>query len=622
MEAHPPTPRFHPRDDPEFWLRHVRFGVWLSLGTLALTGPYLWLSTDSDPLLGAVILATVVVTVLIRSLPWQRMLQWQQAMWLFYGWSSVITVLITVAAAVDGGIDSPLLIVYALPMLFAAVAYPPRAVLAIGISMVAAVCAMAVVTGVEDPGRAWLTISVFALATWTFAYAATNHRRSAAATRRLAEQLAEQVNVDGLTGCLNHRAFQERLTAEVARAQRSGASLGLLLGDVDHFKAVNDHHGHQVGDQLLATVAATLRRHVRLGDDVARIGGEEFAVLLPGADVERCVEVAERLRRQVGSVEQPVPVTISFGVAVLPEAADTGPQLLQQADAGLYAAKARGRDTVAMAPSGPTEGPVLPHRRTGAVRTRVTELLESDALHAVFQPIVDLASGQVVAYESLARVHGSKLRPDQWLELAEESGQRPQLEGAMLDAALDAWEQHDLDVRLFVNLSPVAIAAGVPWPRIERFGRGVVIEVSERDPVDDYTTLRATLDDLREHGVGLAIDDVGAGHANMRHVLRLAPAYLKVDRSFVASIDRHAGQAALMRSITGFTDDLGIRVIAEGIERGEEGEVLREIGVGYGQGWLVARPDDPPPAPAWPPTATPEVPRRAHGMLPSRRVVT
>jgi EAL domain-containing protein (putative c-di-GMP-specific phosphodiesterase class I) len=172
-----------------------------------------------------------------------------------------------------------------------------------------------------------------------------------------------------------------------------------------------------------------------------------------------------------------------------------------------------------------------------------------------------------------------------------------------------------------VNLSPVAIAAGVPWSRVERFGDRVVVEVSERDPVQDYATLRSTLDDLRDHGVQLAIDDVGAGHANMRHVLRLAPAYLKVDRSFVASIDRHAGQAALMRSITGFTEDLGIRVIAEGIERSEEGEVLRAIGVGYGQGYLVARPGAPPPAAAWPTGALPHRAQRwVPGSVPSRHL--
>jgi diguanylate cyclase (GGDEF)-like protein len=279
--------------------------------------------------------------MLIRTLPWQRLLRLRHALWLFYVWSGVIILLITAAAAADGGIDSPLLLVYALPMLFAAVAYPPRAVLLIGVCMVVAVAALAVSTGVTDPARAWMTISVLALSTWTFGYAATNYRRSAAATRRLAERLAEQVNVDGLTDCLNHRAFQERLAVEVARSQRTGTPLGLLLCDVDHFTTVNDRHGHQVGDRLLANVAAELRTHVRLQDDVARIGGEEFAVLLPGAGIERGTEVAQRLRSRVGSLEEPVPVTISIGVAVLPDMAHTGAELLRQAAAGLAAAATR-----------------------------------------------------------------------------------------------------------------------------------------------------------------------------------------------------------------------------------------------------------------------------------------
>ncbi len=585
-----------PGDDPDFWLRHVRFGVGVSFGLLALSVPYVWLRAgELQHLLLLIIAVTSVFTLGVRLLPWTRMLQTRRALWFFYAWSTVATLAITLAAAADGGVNSPMLLYYAVPMLFAAIAYPQRSVLVLGGVMLLTVGVMTVATDVTEPGRVWLTLGVLALSSWAFAYAAGNYRRSAQRTEALAERLALQVNVDSLTGCMNHRAFQEVLAGEVARAQRSGTPIALLLGDIDHFKQVNDRHGHRVGDDVLERVGVALREHARAGDHVARVGGEEFAVLLHDADLPAALEAAQRFRRCVGQITDPVPVTMSFGAAVLPGMTDTVESLCETADLGLYAAKRSGRDCVSVH----GQGPSTPDDRE-AVHTRVSTLLSSGGLHSVFQPIVDVRTGAVLAYEALARVRDSQLRPDQWLELAEESGQRSQLEGAMLDAALNSWPYGPDGPRLFVNLSPDALAAGIVWPRLERMGSHTVIEISERDPVSNYEPLRSTLDELRSRGVGLAIDDVGAGHANMRHILELRPDYVKIDRSLVMDVDQHPMQASLLAAITAFANEHGVTIIGEGIERPDEANTLARLGIHLGQGYLLARPSFPPPSPLWP----------------------
>lgn len=582
--------------DVDFWLRHVRFGIRVSFALLLFTGPYL-LADDMQsnrPLLIGIILGTAAFTAALNFLPWRRILESRHALWAFYAWSAVATLAITIAAWSDGGVDSPLLLFYALPMLYAAIAYPPRAVLALNTFMVVTVAVMALFTEARLDGRTWLTVATLLLSAWTFTYAASNYRASVLRSEALADRLAEQVNLDWLTGCLTHRAFQEELATEVGRAQRMGTPLSLVIADVDHFKQINDQHGHAVGDEILGEVGVVLREHLRGTDKVARIGGEEFAVLLPGTDLEMARETAERLRRVVGSIDAPLPVTISCGVAVLPDMADTGDDLFRVADLGLYAAKRGGRDCVAVHGEVASTGP----RRAGTVKNRVAQLLDSDELHAHYQPIIDLRTGEAVAYEALARIRDSKLRPDQWLELADEAGLRADLEAAMLDVAIESWEPRE-GVKLFVNLSPDALASGIVWPRLDRMGSDVVIEVSERDPVQNYTALRETVRDLAAQGVRLAVDDVGAGHANMRHVTELLPAYVKLDRSLVTNVDQRQVQASLVAALAAFTADIGVKIIGEGIERAAEAATLRRVGVDLGQGYLIARPAFPPPRPGW-----------------------
>jgi diguanylate cyclase (GGDEF)-like protein len=163
------------------------------------------------------------------------------------------------------------------------------------------------------------------------------------------QRLAHLARVDALTGCLNHRAFHEELQAALARRSRGGAVISLLVLDVDHFKLVNDHHGHPVGDEVLTAIGAALRATVRPGDAVGRTGGEEFAVLLPGTSSRLATDIGERLREAVGGADVPVPVTVSVGLAVVPPRGWTATELMRTADAALYAAKRGGRDRLVAA---------------------------------------------------------------------------------------------------------------------------------------------------------------------------------------------------------------------------------------------------------------------------------
>jgi diguanylate cyclase (GGDEF)-like protein len=300
---------------------------------------------------GRAALAGVVATVacysaLLLRLPLRRLAAHRLRPQMLAAWTMTTSGFVVAATVLDGGASSPLVWLNCLTLIHAIGIYGAQATALIGVVVVAAYAAVAALGPPVGAGRAVITVGTLALVTLICALTSAKHWGQRRTQTELAERLAALADHDGLTGCLNHRAFHVRLRAEVERATRYGQPLSLLLADLDHFKAVNDAHGHATGDSLLATVAGLLRDIARDVDVVGRLGGEEFAVLLPATELDDAAHVAERLRESVAAHRDPVGVTLCVGVSAIPAQARGALDLLEQADVALYEGKKSGRDRV------------------------------------------------------------------------------------------------------------------------------------------------------------------------------------------------------------------------------------------------------------------------------------
>jgi diguanylate cyclase (GGDEF)-like protein len=334
-----------------FWIQHVLLGISMSTVVLVVTAIYL-LTTPGLPARGVLWVALglgAVITGAAALLPWRRIIATGSPERLLFAWSLALIPLIVVLAALDLGPTSPMAALLVLPLVFAAMAYPVRSTIGIGLATVTGQLVIALSVPPVGIGDTVIRVAILLMIAVMGALIARNHQHALARAEVLATRLERLASVDGLTGCLNHRGFHERLEAEAARAGRGGLPLSLLVLDLDHFKAINDTFGHPVGDEVLSDVGRTLRGLVRRSDVVGRLGGEEFAVLLPDTDAEAAHRFGERVREAVRDRGEGVPVTVSIGVATLDGSAGRTEQLRHDADQALYAAKHAGRDRVVTA---------------------------------------------------------------------------------------------------------------------------------------------------------------------------------------------------------------------------------------------------------------------------------
>jgi diguanylate cyclase (GGDEF)-like protein len=407
---------------------------------------------------------------------------------------------------------------------------------------------------------------------------------------RQRDTLREQARTDGLTGLLNHRACHERLGEEIALAAEHERPLGLVVLDIDHFKAVNDAYGHAEGDKVLAATAKKLRSAVRENDLVARLGGEEFVLILPGVDGVQAAEAAERARAAMAEVGVGgSALSCSAGVAVFPDdAADAG-RLLELADGALYWAKRSGRDQSRRYDrrlAGQLSGP--------GQRAEIEALLaREDSIVPVFQPVLELATGRVAGYEALARMPGGPFRPpDEWFNQAHRAGLGPALEAAALRAALRVRGRPERTF-LAVNVSPGAMLSHEVREALPDDLSGIVIELTEHDLFSTEAALDRELDELRQRGARIALDDAGNGYAGLQQIIRVAPDILKLDRSLVDGVHDDPHRFALLQALITFAATTRAAVCAEGVETLEDLGVLAGMDVTYAQGWALARPDAP-----------------------------
>jgi diguanylate cyclase (GGDEF)-like protein len=397
---------------------------------------------------------------------------------------------------------------------------------------------------------------------------------------------------DPLTGLANHRHFHDRLAEELERARRGRYPLSVVVVDLDHFKRVNDRHGHPVGDELLRAVGTILLAAGREADLVARLGGEEFGIVLPNCDQAGAHAVADRLRAAVARVPGPSRgVTCSAGVASFPSDARDAVGLVELADGALYWAKRSGRDQVRC-----YDPAHVSTRSAGEQRAQVADLLaRPDGLRAVFQPIVALRGGEVVGHEALARF-ADGAPADVWFARSRRAGLAPQLEAAAIRAALAAGGPPLGRAHLSLNLSPNVLSSAEVAAALPDDLTGVVVEITEHELVGDDQRLAHDLAALRRRGARIAVDDAGAGYAGLKQLMRVQPDVIKLDRALVEHIDRDFAKAALVESFVSFGRRTGAVLCAEGVERPEELRALADAGVDYAQGYFLARPGAPWPA--------------------------
>ena len=434
--------------------------------------------------------------------------------------------------------------------------------------------------------------------------AAIERRRSEAETRH-------QALHDPLTGLPNRALFRDRLQHALARARRHDGTLAVLFLDVDNFKVVNDSLGHEAGDELLTALAPRLAEAVRSGDTVARFGGDEFVLLCEEvADEQEAIEIAQRVKAcfarplQIAGGEHYV--TASIGVA-LPSAGHDGPEsLLRDADAAMYQAKERGRARYEVFDADMRASAV----RRLQVEAELRRALERDEMRLVYQPVIDVDSGRIVAVEALLRWHHPErgmVPPLDFIPVAEESGLIVPLGAWVLRQAMRKavhWRRlcgpDEIPVVVSVNLSARQVSEPDLVPTVARLleetqvdPRQIALEITETVLVEDTTTAAKTLQELEQLGVRLVLDDFGTGYSSLGYVKRFPLAYLKIDRSFVAELGGDGRNEAIVSAISEMARALGARVVAEGVETEAQLDGIRKLGCELAQGYLFSRPVPP-----------------------------
>ncbi|MFY9927856.1 MAG: bifunctional diguanylate cyclase/phosphodiesterase, partial [Streptosporangiaceae bacterium] len=427
------------------------------------------------------------------------------------------------------------------------------------------------------------------------------------AARDVSDQVALRQQVthltfhDGLTG-LPNRAYVEERTRDVLSDAAAAGQTGVIFLDLDRFTAVNDSVGHGAGDLVLAQAARRLRAVVPVHDTVARWGSDEFAVLVENApNVGEVAEIAERLAAAIAAepfrvAGQQIALTASVGVAL----AETDPPglVLRNADVAMSRAKDTGGDRVEVY-AAHMHADVL--RRLEIV-SDLQKAITDNELTLQYQPVVDLTTSRVTGAEALVRWwhEGQDIEPAEFLDAAEESGLIVPLgEWVLREACTQgaAWRAASWDVGVSVNLSARQIAAPMFTAQVAAIldetglpPEALTVEVNERILVEEDKLVIDRLADLRRLGVRMAIDDFGTGYASLAFLRHLPVDIIKIDPSFVAGLGRDDTLMLLTKTVVQVGRDLGLQVIAEGIEHPRQLMALRELGCGYGQGFLVARP--------------------------------
>ena len=423
--------------------------------------------------------------------------------------------------------------------------------------------------------------------------------------RKAAEQQIEyQAYHDALTGLANRRLFEEHLTLALALAQRRRRLVGVLFLDIDHFKIVNDSLGHTVGDELLKQVAARLKGVVREGDTVARVGGDEFTIVLQ--DLQRKDDAAIVAEKVLRTVAQPADVaghhlyiTTSIGITTFPDDGEDAETLIKNADNAMYRAKAEGRNTFHLS----TQELSRWVQERMSLESALHLAIERDEFELVYQPQIDVRSMKVCGMEALLRWRHPErglIAPGEFIGVAEDRGYIVVIGDWVLRTACEQAARlcavgHE-NVRVAVNLSArqfreasllARVKGAIEQSKLDP--RLLELEITESVAVENVELTVAILKELRAAGISIAIDDFGTGHSALSYLKHFPVDTLKIDRSFVEDLPA-ADNAAIVRAVIQLAEGLRMRVVAEGVERKEQLDFLVANGCTDVQGFYFGNP--------------------------------
>jgi diguanylate cyclase (GGDEF)-like protein/PAS domain S-box-containing protein len=416
---------------------------------------------------------------------------------------------------------------------------------------------------------------------------------------------------DALTDLPNRTSLNEELTALLATSADAGRSVALVFMDLDRFKEVNDTLGHDIGDGLLQSVARridTCLVEIGITNGAMRLGGDEFAMILPGMDVTRASSVVRHVQREIATPhtigEYTLDVAASCGIAIFPDHATDAQKLLRCADVAMYVAKRRGLGSTVYDPAQDRHS-----KARLALEVDMRQTIAQGGFELYYQPQVDVVTGRIDAVEALIRwPHATLglLMPDSFIPLAEETGLIVPLTHWVIEEALrqvSRWSDEGVKLSVAVNISMRSIRqAGLPATIVRLMSnyavdpKSLVIEVTESVVMADDEQTRDVFLALARLGIVLSIDDFGTGYSSLAYLRQLPVAELKIDKSFVLALnegDPKAGE--LVRLITDLGHNLGLRVVAEGVESADVLDMLAGYGCDVAQGYFISRPI---PAPA------------------------
>ena len=428
-------------------------------------------------------------------------------------------------------------------------------------------------------------------------------------SRTLKKTLTEldyQANQDPLTGLYNRRYFNSFLEKEIERSKRHNHEFCMLMLDLDNFKGINDSYGHLFGDDVLREVAQVLKKKIRRGDMVTRLGGDEFCLVLPETSITGAHHVAEEIKSAIEAYQfsdiHDFHITTSIGIISYPSHTTSFSELLSFVDLALYQAKADGRNTVRDYDS--SISTIKNTKRLFGLTQDLSRAIKEKRIIAYFQPIVTTAEQSVYAYEALARLvsdDGEIISANGFIDAAERSGVITDLDKHMIQIVTDRLLNTTSEAKdyplVFINISPVSAQnrgilqytssickeKGIP-PEC------IVFEMTEREVVSDMTSMKNFLGELRAQGFAFALDDFGSGYNSFRYLRELYFDYVKIDGELVKNMRHNKADVALVESLNSLCSKLEMTTIAEFVEDNESLTQLKEMGVVYCQGFHTGSP--------------------------------
>jgi diguanylate cyclase (GGDEF)-like protein/PAS domain S-box-containing protein len=421
--------------------------------------------------------------------------------------------------------------------------------------------------------------------------------------REAEETIWQQTNFDNLTGLPNRRMFRDRLEQEIKKSERTGHLLAVMFLDLDHFKEINDTLGHNQGDALLKEAALRLQASVRDIDTVARLGGDEFVILLTQMDDSTALDkvaknILANLVKPFDLGTEPVYISASIGITLYPIDATEFEDLLKNADQAMYAAKAEGRNRYSYFTASMQTAAKARMRLANDLR----HAREKGEFKLVYQPIVEIASGQIRKAEALIRWHHPQLgliNPAQFIAIAEDTGIIVEIgDWVFQQAAQQAKKWRTTlhpDFQISINKSPVQFKShGSGWldqlAKMKLPGQCVAVEITEGLLLDAASSVTERLQAFRNAGVQIAIDDFGTGYSSLSYLKKYDIDYIKIDQSFVRNITDGSNDMGLCEAIILMAHKLEMKVIAEGVETNAQLLLLEKAGCDYAQGYLFSKP--------------------------------